>query len=523
MTQLTSSVTPAQQQSMLGMAQLGTKQENDARQAGLAAKQLELERDKLRVSEEQSGLDRRLSRESQALGAIEGERSREFQDGLVTRQIEGNKAQSILDSELREGVTKRMQERQVKVDQIRRRAELDAMDVDTTDLRDRLNDERNAISDMQMRQMEAEARRQGKLEEFMKAKAKLAQHYEEQGNTFASFEETFGEAFDSESLEGIALLKKFGIDAGVEGYSFNNEPESFLGSLANIGSRITGAVTSAHEDFFLYVANQFRDEDSQMLTGDRRLLKEGIDRLFGGEFSTDGILSDDPTSSLHRNSKGGQLADRMISEHIGESMAIALGKSELADEIVSSVDLAIKAGRGTGVSEEDYRKQVTENLPEGVDPKAFFRGLEMANREFGQFVRKYKRSQTDGLQPEEVMSYALSRAFRTTNLGEAVAKGPDIPDSQWHLARGNTLRATQGRTGLESIEDPDNELGSLMSILDVIDTEDQGITDRGKSILLRERGLGDLSRDNQTEIDRRQIAAALRAIDGEDYSGVFKP
>ena len=501
MTQLTSSVTPAQQQSMLGMAQLGTKQENDARQAGLAAKQLELQQDKLRVSEEQSELDRRLSRQSQALSAIEGERGREFQDGLVTKQLEGNKAQSILDSELREGVTKRQQERQVEIDQIRRRAELDAMDIDTTDLQDLLDSKRNENADMQMAQMEAEAMRQGKHEEFLKAKAKLAQYYEEQGTTFLAFEDGFGEAFDATSLDGVALLKKFGIQEGVDARIAleslgEGDPDATM--IAMIGSGLS--------DFGRLIGNLFLEEDNQYLRGDRKLLKEGIDKMFKGADGQNQI-------SL--------TADRVVSEQIGESIAIALGKSELADEIVSSVDLAIKAGRRSNLSSEDYRKMVAENLPEGVDPKAFFRGLEMSNRQFSQFARKQRRSEADGLQPKEVMSYAVAAAFKSSRLGEAVSKGPDIPDSNWHTTRANSLRSAQGRIGLESIKDPNDELSELMAMLDGIDAQDESIRDRSRDMLRGEREIGDLSRDNQAEINRREIDAARDALKGEDYSRVF--
>ena len=506
MTQLTSSVSPAQQQAMLGYAQLGTKQENDARQAGLAGKQLELQQDRLRVSEEQSELDRRLSRESQALQAIEGERGRQFQDGLVTKQLEGNKAQSILDSELREGVVKRQQERQIEIDQIRRRADLDAMDFDTSDIEETLRSKRNELSDMQMAQMEAEALRQGKHEDFLKAKAKLAQHYEGLGDTFKSFEDGFGEAFDAESLESVALLKKLGIDAGVDLRTFANDPEGFFETMLNVGSRVTGSIGGAFEDLGLYVANLFLDENNQFDVGDRKILKEGIDEMF---------------LDAEGDSQVSMMADRVVSEQIGESIAIALGKSELADEIVSSVNLAMQSGRRTDLSEQDYRKLISENLPEGVDAKAFFRGLEMANREFSQFARKQKRREADGLQPEEVMSYAVAAAFRSSRLGEAVSKGPDIPDSAWHTSRANSLRASQGRSGLETIKDPNDELADLFAMLDELDTQDESIADLTKQRAVGERDLGEM--DFQATIDQRQleIDAARRAIEGEDYSGIF--
>ena len=176
MAELQKSVSDSQMGQMTQMAALGTKQKNDARNAGLAAKQLEFEKDKLSVSEEQSSLDRNLARETQALNAIEGERSRVFQDHLVTKQIGARKDQAALESNLREGILKREQERGFRIDIARRKSDLEAMDIDDDDILNDLEAEKRSLEDHQMSRMEAEALAQGKHKEFKKAKNKLRMH-----------------------------------------------------------------------------------------------------------------------------------------------------------------------------------------------------------------------------------------------------------------------------------------------------------------------------------------------------------
>ena len=239
--------------------------------------------------------------------------------------------------------------------------------------------------------------------------------------------------------------------------------------------------------------NMGLDKEDQFYTGNTEEIIDGINSMFS-------------------EGEGHSQANAFVAEHIGQSISVSLGREVDTDAITNAVEFALQAGaRFQG---EEYIKLVREEL-QGieVDPKAFFRGMKMAQKEYSSFVRKNKDLEQTGIDQDNVMIYAMSRAIKNSGLNQAVSAGPDIQNSQDLQRRADSLMAAEGRDGLELIEDPTSELNPLFEILDSIDEYDETDKEAAREELLMERGLRDSGRGANRALDDRERESRVKALE----------